>query len=149
MYFRNYGLLQTWLGNCLNSTASDNPIDKQHDKRPETRLKSKWQHLYHNYWSLWRQLSWEKSFLVICKMLRLFVNTLTADDKYSLHNRKNLTQWIQMPLSQKGKRTFSIFLCITFTMINKNSEGSVIQIATVFWPINHVACENVFWNETF
>ena len=31
----------------------------------------------------------------------MFVNILTADDKYSLLNRDNLTQPIQMKLSQK------------------------------------------------
>ena len=46
--------------------------------------------------------------LVLCKILRLFVNTLTADDKYSLLNRNNLTQSIQILLSQK-QNTFSEF----------------------------------------
>ena len=46
---------------------------------------------------------------VLCKILRLFVNTLTADDKYSLRNRDNLTLRIQILLSQKQK-TFSLFL---------------------------------------
>ena len=46
--------------------------------------------------------------LMLCKILRLFVNTLTADDKYSLLNRDNLTQPIQILLSQKQK-TFSQF----------------------------------------
>ena len=40
-------------------------------------------------------MSWKKSLLVICKILGLFINTLTADDKYSLLNRDNLTQPIQ------------------------------------------------------
>ena len=44
--------------------------------------------------------------LVLCKILRLFVNTLTDDDKYSLFYRENLTQQIQILLSQKPK-TFS------------------------------------------
>ena len=43
-----------------------------------------------------------------CKILRLFVNTLTADDKYSLLNRDNLTQRVQILLIQKQK-TFSEF----------------------------------------
>ena len=43
---------------------------------------------------------------MIYKILRLFVNTLTADDKHYLLNRDNLTQPIQMQLSQKQK-TFS------------------------------------------
>ena len=30
------------------------------------------------------QFSWKKSLLVICKILGLFVKTLTADGKYSL-----------------------------------------------------------------
>ena len=46
--------------------------------------------------------------LVLCKILRLFVNTLTDDDKYSLLHRDNLTQPIQILLSQKQK-TFSQF----------------------------------------
>ena len=46
---------------------------------------------------------------MICKILRLFRNTLTADDKYSLINRDILTQPIQMHLSQK-QETFSDFL---------------------------------------
>ena len=46
--------------------------------------------------------------LVLCKILRLFVNTLTDDDKYSLLYRDNLMQPIQILLSQKQK-TFSEF----------------------------------------
>ena len=47
--------------------------------------------------------------LVLCKILRLFVNTLTADDKYSLLSRGKLTQPIQILLSEK-QNTFSQFL---------------------------------------
>ena len=39
----------------------------------------------------------------------MFANILTADDKYSLLNRDNLRQPIQMQLSQKEK-TFSEFV---------------------------------------
>ena len=51
--------------------------------------------------------------LVLCTILKLFVNTLTADDKYSLIKRGNLTQPIQILLSQKEK-TFSPFLSSFF-----------------------------------
>ena len=44
--------------------------------------------------------------LVVCKILGLFVNTLTEDEKYSLLYRDNLTQQIQILLYQKRK-TFS------------------------------------------
>ena len=41
--------------------------------------------------------------LVLCKILRLLVNTLTEDDKYSLLHRDNLRQPIQILLSQNQK----------------------------------------------
>ena len=55
-------------------------------------------------------MSQKKSFLVRRKALELFVNTLSADDKYSLLNRDNLTQQIRTQLSQKQK-AFSQFFC--------------------------------------
>ena len=51
-------------------------------------------------------VAWRKSLLVIHKFLRLFVNTFTVDGKHYLLNRDNLTEPIQMQLSQKEK-TFS------------------------------------------
>ena len=38
----------------------------------------------------------KKSLLVRSEILDLFVNALTADDKYSLHNREKFLQPIQM-----------------------------------------------------
>ena len=46
-------------------------------------------------------MSWKKSLLVICQILRQFVNTLTADDKYSLIIKDILTEPIQMQLFEK------------------------------------------------
>ena len=48
-----------------------------------------------------------------CKMLGLFVSTLTADEKYHFLIRDDLTQPIQMQLSEKEKtcsECFSTFL---------------------------------------
>ena len=56
-------------------------------------------------------MHWKKSLLVMQKILRLFGNTLTVDEKHYLLNRDNLTQAIQMELSQKQK-TFSEFLFV-------------------------------------
>ena len=47
--------------------------------------------------------------LVLRKILRLFVNTLIDDDKYSLLYKDNLTQPIQILLSRE-KKTFSELL---------------------------------------
>ena len=49
---------------------------------------------------------------MLCKFSRLFPETLNEDSKYSLLKRDNLTQPIQMELSQKQKifsRYFSPF----------------------------------------
>ena len=54
------------------------------------------------------QFNCKKSVLIICKILRLFVNTFSAVDKYCLPNREYLTQPIQVQLSQKQK-TFPWF----------------------------------------
>ena len=56
------------------------------------------------------------SLLVIHKILRLFVDTLTVNDKHYLLNRDNLPQAIQMQLSQKQK-TFSEFFVIFLNSI--------------------------------
>ena len=81
---------------------------KQHDKRAQTLLKFSWQHLNHINWSLWKQLSYSKCLLVICKISRLFPNTLSAAGSYYLFRRDNLMQRIQMQVSRKQK-TFSQF----------------------------------------
>ena len=65
-------------------------------------------------------MSWKKSPSVWHKILRLFVNALTADDKYSGSNMKNFRQQFQTPLSQKQK-TFSGFF-IAFLKITWNLE---------------------------
>ena len=88
------------------------PLDRQHGKRAEALTQYHEQHLYHSHWSVWRLLSWKGSLLVTRKILRLFVNTLNGDDKYSLLKRGYLTQHIQMHLSQKQKPFSPFFFCI-------------------------------------
>ena len=58
----------------------------------------------------------KKSLLVICKIVRLFVNAVIADDKHYLLNRDSLTQPIQMELSPKQK-TFSPFFFSFFAFL--------------------------------
>lgn len=65
-------------------------FNRQHGKQSQTLLNSERQHLYHNYCSLRKKLSRRTSLLVICKILRLILNTLTADDEYSLCKSENL-----------------------------------------------------------
>ena len=56
-------------------------------------------------------MSCKKSPSVWYEILRLFVNALTVDDKYSGGNMQNLPQQFQTPFSQKQK-TFSGFFIV-------------------------------------
>ena len=53
------------------------------------------------------------SVLVVYKVFRTFVNTLTRDHKYSLGNKEILLQIIQLELSKKLKVFLSSFYCIS------------------------------------
>ena len=55
-------------------------------------------------------MSCKKSLLVWYEILRLFVNALTADDKYSVSNMQNLPQQFQTPASQKQKISSGFFI---------------------------------------
>ena len=77
--------------------------------------------------------------LVLCKVLRLFVKTLSDDGKYFLLYRDNLTQPIQILFSQKPKtfsELFSTFLkCpINFAHFKKKDDPHIrcISQITVF-----------------
>ena len=101
-------------------------LEKQHGKR---KLKFERQHLYHIYWSMWRQLTYKKSVLVICNTS----NTSSADGSYSLLNTDNLTQPIQMRVSER-QRTFSrFFLAFLKSSLNfEHFEKKMSLIADVF-----------------
>ena len=50
------------------------------------------------------------SVLVTSEIFRLFVNTLTSDENYSLRNMQIFWQQIQILLSQKGKTLYGFLL---------------------------------------
>ena len=113
MYFRYYGLRKKWLDNCLKSPVSEDPSTRNMVNAPKHCLNLKersFTKFNDHFESIWVG---KKPLLLICKFLRLLVNTMTADGKYSLLNRDNLTQAIQMQLSRKQK-TFSKFFCPFF-----------------------------------
>ena len=71
--------------------------------------------------------------LVLCKISGLFLNKLSDDDKYSLLYRDNLTQPIQILLSQKQKtfsQFFSAFLKSTLNV--EHFQTKITLIAYVF-----------------
>ena len=109
---------------------------KQHGKLSQTLLKFEQQHIYHIYWSLWRQLTCKRSLLVIRKILNLFPNTLSANGKYFPLNGENLTQPIQMQLSQKPK-TFPEFVA-AFLKTSLNFEHFQRKNDSHSWAISEI-----------
>ena len=55
---------------------------------------------------------------MIEKILRLFVNTLTVNDKHYHLNRDNLTQAIQISLPQKQKTFSQFFVAFLKSILN-------------------------------
>ena len=81
-------------------------------------------------------LSYKKSPSVWWEILRLFVNALTADDKYSGSNMQNLPQQFQTPASQKQKifsRFFIAFLKCAWNLehFQKKDEYSSLIISEI------------------
>ena len=65
-----------------------------------------------------RVIPLKQSLLVIHKILRHFVNKLTVDENYYLLIRDNLTETIQIQLSQKQKSFFEVFLAFLKCILN-------------------------------
>ena len=72
--------------------------------------------------------------LVLWKILRLFVNTLTDDDKYSLLYRDNLTQPIQIPLSQIQKTVSEFFSAFLKSTLNSEHFQKKLTLITDVIP---------------
>ena len=63
-------------------------------------------------------MHWNKSVLLIHDLLRLFANTLPADDNYYLLNRDNLAEQIQIQLYQKQKSFSEFFFAFLKSILN-------------------------------
>ena len=55
---------------------------------------------------------------MIHKILGVFVNTLTVNDKHYMLNRDNLTEPIQIQLSQKQKTFSQLFFAFSKSIVN-------------------------------
>ena len=88
-------------------------------------------------------------------MLTLFVNTLTAYDKYSRRNMLNFTQQLEAPLSQKRKTFSRFFLAFLKCAVNlehleKKDEypSVVISKITNSERGGYLSVEKVFLQDT-
>ena len=99
------------------------PFCNQRVHEFQTLSKSARHHYYPIVPWIWDKLSWKKCSLVRFEILRLFVNTLTTDDKYSSGNIQNLTQQLQTAISQNQKTFSGNF--ITYLKSRTNSDDFV------------------------
>ena len=81
-------------------------------------------------------MSCKKSPSVWYEILRLFINALTADDKYSGSNMQNFPQQFQTPASQKQKifsEFFIVFLKCAWNLehFQKKDEYSSLIISEI------------------
>ena len=86
------------------------PFANERVNGSQTLLKSARHHYYPLFSSIRGKLSCKKSPSVWYEILSLFVNALTADDKYSDSNMQNFPQQFQTPLSQKQKSLSGFFI---------------------------------------
>ena len=71
--------------------------------------------------------------LVLCKISRLFVNTQSDDDKYSLVYRDKLTQPIQILLSGKQKTFCQFFPAFLKSTLNfEHFQKAMTLIADLY-----------------
>ena len=93
-----YVLRKAWLCKCLKVLFSEDLLTSNmlNGAKHCLNLHSSTFNIFTDQYSILTTFSWEKYFLVISKILGQFDRTLTADDKYSLVNRDNLMQPIQM-----------------------------------------------------
>ena len=102
----------------------------------QTLLKSARHYYYPIFPWIWDKLSWKNSALVWSKILRLFVNTFTAESTYSRRIMQTFTQQVQTPLSLKQKtfsRFFIAFLKSTWNgeHFEKKGESSSLSISEI------------------
>ena len=92
-------------------------------------------------------MRWTKSAIVRCEILTLFVNTLTADDKYSRRNMLKFMQQLEGPLSQKQKTFYGFFIPFLKCALNlehfeKRDDCSSLVLSKVIYS-ERGGCLNV------
>ena len=118
MYFWTYGLRKTWLDKCLKSPVWEDPSTSNMENGPNHCWNLNDSTFIIFIYPIWRPFRLKKSLWVIWKILILFFNPLTVDDKYSLLNRGNLLQHFEMELYKKRKIFSKLFFAFSKFRLN-------------------------------
>ena len=127
-------------------------FDSQHVNGCQTLVKSAWEHFYHIFWSPWAEMIRKVSSFFNFEILRVFISTLTADDKYPLQDCENFQFIIQMQLYLK-RELFLSFLCYLWDLheILNIFQKKMIAIGNVFPKLQTVKelIEKLSWKCRF
>ena len=137
--FRKLETVKDFVRTLFKKHRFRNSFDNQHVKESQSYVKYAWEHFDHIFSSLWETLIWKISPLVICWILGVFRNTLTANDKYPVRDCQNLSSPIQLQLSLNPKA----FFILLFHFWNLNQilnilKKKMIVIATLFRKLQTV-----------
>ena len=129
-----------WLLKRLKGLVLRTPFANERVTGFQTLLKSPRHHYYPLFSPIRGKLSRKKSSSVWYEILSLFVNALTADDKYSGSNMQNFAQQFQKPLSQKQKsfsRFFIAFLKCAWNLehFQKKDEYPSLIISAIILAV--------------
>ena len=133
MYFRNYRPRKTCLDKCLKT-----PVWEDVSTGDMVNGLKQWLNLIESAFIILShhcKCNWaEKSLLETWIFFRPFLNTLTADSKYSVIGRDKWRQTIQMHLSQEPKCFSEFFfwvfrICIKFRTFSKKDDPHSLCIS--------------------
>ena len=113
MYFWFYGLWKTWLNKCLKNPVSEDPLTSKMVNGPTHS--SNWTAGPLSYLLIpVKRFRFKKSFWVIWKILGLFLNPLTAYNKYSLLQRQFIATWSDAITSETKTSFGNVFFFLHF-----------------------------------
>ena len=110
-------------------SCSNTPFGNQRVNGFETLLYSARHYYFYIFPWIRDKLSWKKSVLVTSEIFRLFVNTLTPDDKHSRRYMQIFWQQLQTALSQKEKAFCQVliaFLKFAWNLEHSEKKKSII-----------------------
>ena len=123
------------------------PFGNQRVNAFQTPLKIARHHYYPFFPWISGKLSCEKTALLWSKILRLFANTLTADDMYSCRNMQNCLQKLQTLLYQKCKTWLPMtcipaaicrIVCKNFKRFYIKNARHFLDILFHFWNVHKI-----------
>ena len=112
MYFRNYRLSKNWLDHSPKRGVSEHSSTVNLLNGLLALAKSAWENLCHIFPSLSEEIIPKISPILKFEILRVFVKTLTTNDKNAVPDCDSLQFAIQLQLSEKRKFFSSIFCSI-------------------------------------